>query len=572
MPNSSYYAQANPDLLCRIPVQAATVVEVGCGAGALGAAYKAIHPQCTYIGVEVVQAAALQARQHLDHVFEVDVERDPLPSLPDGIAGVDCLVYGDVLEHLRDPQAVLSEQLRWLSDDGLVLACIPNVQHWSTLLNLLHGRWPQNDDGLFDRTHLRWFTRSGMVELMQSCGLVVHDITPRIFQADQARAVLKQLEPALPGLGLQPQELLAGISPLQYVLRAGRRATSPLLISGLTLSPLQPGMAEVRMQQPLASLASDPAIRVATSHESLRLLPADSSVPRLMIWQRQTLRLEEDLPKLRQAIRAGYVLISEYDDDPSRWLQIAANQHLCFTGMHAVQVSTPLLAEEIRPHNPELMVFENCITSLPPWRDDHWPQPGDGRPLRLFFGALNRQLDWAPWMDAFNQLLADDPAGWEIEVVHDQAFFEALHTTRKRFTPTCPYGHYRQRMASCHVAFLPLADTRFNRMKSDLKFIEAASHGLAVLASPVVYAESLRPGQTGELFSSAAELVETLREWRQDPSRAMQLGVQARAYVRDQRLQAQQTPRRLAWYRSLWERREELTAALLQRVPELAMP
>ena len=220
MPNSSYYAQANPDLLCRIPVQAATVVEVGCGAGALGAAYKAIQPQCTYIGLEVVPAAALQARQHLDHVFEVDVERDPLPSLPDGIAGVDCLVYGDVLEHLRNPQAVLSEQLRWLSDDGLVLACIPNVQHWSTLLVLLQGEWPLMEEGLFDRTHLRWFTRTGVIRLMRGAGLELQQIQPRIFQPEQAQALVAQLSPVLPGLGIDPERLLRGVVPLQYVVTA----------------------------------------------------------------------------------------------------------------------------------------------------------------------------------------------------------------------------------------------------------------------------------------------------------------------------------------------------------------
>lgn len=281
------------------------------------------------------------------------MEHNPAPALPEGIHSVDCLVYGDVLEHLRDPQAVLREQLRWLAPEGLVLACIPNVQHWSTLLNLLHGRWPQQEQGLFDRTHLRWFTRAGMVELLQSSGLLVHDITPRVFQPEQARAVVEALTPALPSLGVNPQELLAGISPLQYVLRAGRRAASPLLISGLTLTP-QAGMQEVRMQQPLRSLASSPGVMVETSHQNLRLLPADSPVPRVMIWQRQILNHEQAIPKLRQALQAGYVLVSEFDDDPSRWPAIAANRHLSFTGMHGVQVSTAQLAEEIRPHNPEL--------------------------------------------------------------------------------------------------------------------------------------------------------------------------------------------------------------------------
>ena len=50
----------------------------------------------------------------------------PLPPL-------DALVYGDVLEHLREPWAVLARHVPLLSDDGLLIACIPNVQHWSVL-------------------------------------------------------------------------------------------------------------------------------------------------------------------------------------------------------------------------------------------------------------------------------------------------------------------------------------------------------------------------------------------------------------------------------------------------------
>ena len=123
------------------------------------------------------------------------------------------------------------------------------------LLNLLAGHWPQQDHGLFDRTHLRWFTRESMVALMQACGLVVHDITPRVFRPEQAKALVDALKPVLPQLGVDPQALLAGVSPLQYVIRAGQQPVQPLLLSGLLLRP-QLGLNEVRMIHPLRSVAS----------------------------------------------------------------------------------------------------------------------------------------------------------------------------------------------------------------------------------------------------------------------------------------------------------------------------
>jgi glycosyltransferase involved in cell wall biosynthesis len=116
---------------------------------------------------------------------------------------------------------------------------------------------------------------------------------------------------------------------------------------------------------------------------------------------------------------------------------------------------------------------------------------------------------------------------------------------------------------------MPLADTRFNSFKSDLKFVEAGAHGLACLASPVVYEATIRDGETGMIVRTPAEFGAALRALVADPGRARAMGAAAHGWVRENRMLASQTPRRLAWYRSLWERRAALDAALLARAPEL---
>ncbi|MEB3349824.1 MAG: methyltransferase [Cyanobacteriota bacterium] len=560
---AAYYDRVNRDLLQRIPVTARTVLEVGCGAGALGAAFKAINPNCRYVGIETVAAASAAAAGRLDQVLGGDVE-DPglaLPALPP----LDALIYGDVLEHLRDPWSVLARQVPLLADDGLLLACIPNVQHWSVLEQLLRGEWPLAEEGIFDRTHLRWFTRAGIEALVKGCGLHLLELQPRVFHRDQAEAFVQRLAPALPGLGLDQQALLAGVAPLQYVVSASRRPRPPLHLDALSLRP-QAGMVEVRMAQPLTAVASLGGIGLRLRHGQLDLLRPNPALPRLLIWQRPALRQPDALPQLRQLLANDYVIVVEYDDDPDHWPEIAANSHLTFRGVHAVQVSTERLAGKLRPHNPEVAVFGNALASLPPPRP---PRPA-GAPLRLFFGALNREADWAPWIGTLNRVLQEAPELWQVEVVHDRAFFDALTLPARRFTPTCDYPTYRQRLAGCDIAFLPLADTAFNRCKSDLKAVEAAGHGLAPLASPVVYGVSLHEGQTGRFFTTAAELAGVLREWRQDPGAMAALGERARAWVASSRLQHHQTAARAAWYRDLWDRRQALTAALLERVPELA--
>jgi SAM-dependent methyltransferase len=560
---AGYYDRVNPDLLQRIPVGSRTVLEVGCGAGALGAAFKAIRPEVVYVGLEQVEEAANVAAGRLDHVLRADAE-DPHLALPE-LPPLDCLIYGDVLEHLKDPWATLRRHTALLHDEGVLLACVPNVQHWSVLANLLQGRWPVAEEGLFDRTHLRWFTRESLRELVADCGLQLQELAPRIFQRERAEAFVAQLEPALAGLGVDRQRLLEGVAPLQYVLRASRRPRPSLHLDCLTLRP-QAGMVDVRILQPMRSLTSQPSITARAAHGTLELLPASSQLPRLLIWQRPSFTWPESLEQLRVLLRNGYVVVTEYDDDPGRWPAIATHQHLVFRGVHAVQVSTEPLAAAIQPHNPELAVFANALDALPP--PTSFPLEGGG-PLRLFFGALNREADWAPWIDTLNAVLAKAPDRWQVEVVHDRAFFDALQLPARRFTPTCDYATYRQVMGSCHIAFLPLADTAFNRCKSDLKALEAGGHGLAIVASPVVYGESLRDGETGRLFSTAAQLEEILQGWLADPASAQAMGQRARQWVAGSRLQQHQAPQREAWYRSLWERREALTAQLRARVPEL---
>ncbi len=561
-----YHDRVNPDLLARIPLQARAVLEVGCGTGVLGAAFKARNPDTFYVGVEQQAGPAEQAAGRLDRVIRADAE-DPglqLPALPP----IDCLIYGDVIEHFRDPWATLERHLAWLDREGVLLACIPNVQHWSVLAHLLRGRWPVAEEGLFDRTHLRWFTRHSIEALVASCGLHLHELTPRIFRPEEAETFVQQLEPALAGLGLDRKELLAGVAPLQYLVRASRRPRPPLHLDGLTLRP-QAGMVEVRMAQPLQALASLPAISIRCGAGSLSLLPAASTLPRLLIWQRPALTLTDAAERLRLLLRNGYVVVSEYDDDPDHWPSIAENRHLCFTAMHGVQVSTEPLAEKIRPHNPELAVFANAIAALPAPRPEETATELQGRPLRLFFGALNRQADWSPWIGPLNAVLAAEPERWQVEVVHDRAFFEALAIPGRRFTPTCDYPTYHRLMGGCDIAWLPLADTPFNRCKSDLKALEAAAHGLAILASPTVYGATIAAGLEGCLFHTGDELRDALTAWRADPVAMREQGQRARGWVAANRMQHHQLAAREAWYRSLWERREPLTRRLLERVPEL---
>jgi hypothetical protein len=229
-----------------------------------------------------------------------------------------------------------------------------------------------------------------------------------------------------------------------------------------------------------------------------------------------------------------------------------------------VQTSTPALAETLRPQNPEMGMFPNGIFELPPMRNFMHPEH-----MTLFFAALNRGPDWAPLMPALNEVARALGPRLHFHVLFDEAFFDALESPHKRFDPMADYAGYMRMLGEAEIAFMPLADTAFNRAKSDLKFIEAGAARVAALASEVVYGESIEDERTGLIFRDGAELRTALLRLLAYPEATKRLANAARAYVSGERMLAYQVAARAAWYRSLWARRGALNEALRLRVPEL---
>jgi SAM-dependent methyltransferase len=553
----AYGAAANPDLLARIPLDARLVLDVGAGAGGLGAAWRRRNPATRLIAVEPDGALAAAAAPHYDEVHRLDIEATPPPIAP---GTLDALVMGDVLEHLRDPWAVLKRDAALLAPDGVLLACVPNIEHWSFAARLLAGQWRYEPTGLFDRTHLRWFTRDGMRQALEEAGLVPLEAVPRIFQRDRAEAFARQMEPALRAMGVDPADWLRRSAPLQYVWRATRAAPKPLVVVARTLKPVG-GVNDVRVLEPFAAIATRPGIVTRAGMEAT-LPPLDPAIPRIMVLQRRLLDSPESPAYLRALRATGAVLVQEFDDDPAHWPSIAASGSLAFRGVHAVQTSTEPLAALLRDLNPEVAIFPNALAELPEPRNF-----ADPSRLTLFFGAINREADAAPFIPALNQALREGEGRLAIAVLHDRRTFEALDTPHRSFAPLASYAEYRAAMGRCELAFLPLADTRFNRMKSDLKAVEAGGHRLCCLASPTVYGATIRHGETGLITPTPDALLGALRDLLADPGRARAMADAAHGWVRRERLQAQQIAARIAWYRSLWDRRAELDAALLRRVP-----
>jgi 2-polyprenyl-3-methyl-5-hydroxy-6-metoxy-1,4-benzoquinol methylase len=162
-----YYGYSREEMLHYIPAAAARVLDVGCARGNFGLLIKD-RRNAEVWGIEIVQEAADIASKILDRVIHADVEQDGL-DLPEKY--FDCIVFNDVLEHLRDPWKVLKKCRKLLNEGGSVVSSIPNVMHISASLRLfLEKDWPYSDWGVLDRTHLRFFTAKSIRVMFEECG------------------------------------------------------------------------------------------------------------------------------------------------------------------------------------------------------------------------------------------------------------------------------------------------------------------------------------------------------------------------------------------------------------------
>ena len=133
-----------------------TLLDVGCGAGDNAVLVKARNPRCQVFGVTRSESEAERARHHMAECLVFDIEGDfPAEIL---VRQFDAILFSHVLEHLRDPAAVLSRFVTYLRSGGVVLIAVPNVVNWRQRTQLLLGRFEYEAAGVMDDTHLRFFT------------------------------------------------------------------------------------------------------------------------------------------------------------------------------------------------------------------------------------------------------------------------------------------------------------------------------------------------------------------------------------------------------------------------------
>ena len=290
----------------------------------------------------------------------------------------------------------------------------------------------------------------------------------------------------------------------------------------------------------------------------------------LIVLERGDVRPDADVCAIMKKLGEHHnIILQEVDDHPSAIGDIAARNFFSLRAVSAIQTSTKYLVDQLRQFNPYIYLFENQLAELPLARS----YEGNASQVTIFFGALNRRADWEPLMPLINETIHKYGERLRFMVVSDYGFYEALQTEAKEFISGIQSGYvfvsYDRYMAALHssdIALLPLNDTEFNRAKSDLKFIEAAGNGAAVLAAPTVYAATVRDGETGLIYHSPKEFAQKLDLLVRRADLRRRLAENAYRYVAEQRLLAGHLDDYILAYRELFDRREELERERLRRI------
>jgi SAM-dependent methyltransferase len=151
------------------------VLDVGCGTGYLGAVLQ----QRGYliIGIDMYPLDK-GFYKHYVKIIQSDIEK--WTDLDNGET-FDYILMADILEHVNDPEAILSKLMSLLKPAGVIIICVPNIAHLYIRMKLLFGCWDYQDYGIMDRTHLRFFTKKSLQNIVINVGIKHFKIKPVIL-------------------------------------------------------------------------------------------------------------------------------------------------------------------------------------------------------------------------------------------------------------------------------------------------------------------------------------------------------------------------------------------------------
>jgi SAM-dependent methyltransferase len=169
MMQGGYFDVVRCEIAPLLPPAARRVLDVGCGTGATSAWLKTLFPAAYTIGIEGNATLLPILAQNVDEARIINLN-EPIRD----IGAPDLVLLLDVLEHLIQPEQLLSDLVNAMADEATVIVSLPNIAHLSVAGRLFfNGRFDYEDAGILDRTHLRFYYKASALSLVHNAGLEI---------------------------------------------------------------------------------------------------------------------------------------------------------------------------------------------------------------------------------------------------------------------------------------------------------------------------------------------------------------------------------------------------------------
>ena len=565
--------------------RARRVVELGCGDGSVGEKFLRVQPAAEYFGFDTDSDNILSASARVTYAAVSSPETVDYKRFGISDGSCDMLIISG--EYFRGITSVRLKKLAaMLKDDGELLLLLPNSSYMPSVLETLAAR------GESERACRRFIapTKEEMKGILQEAGFSAAGISfVQDAEGDKSLRESDEMKNFVSAFveicKLNNWNVETNIWARYWLIRAVRAgaAIRDRMLVHVTVGE-SVACARVRVNEPNEFIRTERGID-AISENGKYTQQLDEPFNKVVFIRQRLIFLDyEQGKRIIDVLRAKrYLFIQEMDDNPVLWSEDynkSTSRYLDFIGAHAIQTSTDSLADTLREYNPYVKVFRNELRELPPRRDyddELNGAPPEAAPVTIFFGALNRSEEWTDIMPVLNDAIKKYGAMIRFKVISDKKFFSELHTDNKEFIEKdgvyggqfVPYEDYVDTIRSSDISLLPLRDTVFNRTKSDLKFIESAGNGAVVIASPTVYADTVRDGSTGFIYHDAREFEKILCMLIDDRARRIETAKAAYRYVKEERLLSQHYMERIEWYREMFSRYDELDKALQKRMEQV---
>lgn len=180
--NQNYYSNVRSDILAMVEGTGLRLLEVGCGSGSTLLHAKQTGIASKIVGVEYVTDVAKIAQERgVQNIYTGDFSL-VAKKISTQEGRFDTILFGDVLEHMIDPWTALAQAKDLLVDGGQIVASVPNFRYWRVMYNVFfRGNFRYESDGIMDRTHLRFFCRRNILEMISDQFEIVreHAVLPK---------------------------------------------------------------------------------------------------------------------------------------------------------------------------------------------------------------------------------------------------------------------------------------------------------------------------------------------------------------------------------------------------------